>query len=101
MENPLLQLLGWFCNLQRLVAVFLCTLVILSAFGVVRASHETRVMYRELQVLQKTQDDLESEYEKLLLEQSAWSNNTRVDQIARGDLQMIAPDVAKIVVMRK
>jgi cell division protein FtsL len=57
-------------------------------------------MYREIQVLQKENDDLQSEYEKLLLEQSAWANNSRVDEIARNKLQMVPPDVHEIVMVR-
>ena len=76
-------------------------LIVITALAVVGASHETRNMYREIQVLQKEQDDLESEYEKLVLEQSAWANNTRVDQIARHDLNMVPPEVGEVIVVRK
>ena len=87
-------------ELPRIATVVLFILTILSAFGVVSASHETRNMYRELQVLQKERDDIESEYGQLLLEQSAWANNTRVDQIAREELQMVIPKVEEIIVLR-
>ncbi len=98
--NLLTELIEWFMELPRFATVVLFILTILSAFGVVSASHETRNMYRELQVLQKERDDIESEYGQLLLEQSAWANNTRVDQIAREELQMVIPKVEEIIVLR-
>ncbi|HAK52850.1 MAG TPA: cell division protein FtsL, partial [Gammaproteobacteria bacterium] len=81
--NALLDTFRWLGQERRLLVVALGVLIVITALAVVGASHETRNMYREIQVLQKEQDDLESEYEKLVLEQSAWANNTRVDQIAR------------------
>ena len=99
-RNLLTELIEWFMKLPRIATVVLFVLTILSAFGVVSASHETRNMYRELQVLQKERDDIESEYGQLLLEQSAWANNTRVDQIAREELQMVIPKVEEIIVLR-
>ena len=100
-RNLLTELVEWFMELPRFVTVVLFVLTILSALGVVSASHETRNMYRELQVLQKERDDIESEYGQLLLEQSAWANNTRVDQIAREELQMVIPKVEEIIVLRE
>lgn len=98
--KPLIELVAWLFQAQRMAAVVLGAVVMLSAFGVIVASHETRAMYREIQVLQKENDDLQSEYEKLLLEQSAWANNSRVDEIARNKLQMVPPDVHEIVMVR-
>ena len=99
-RNLLTELVEWFMELPRFATVVLFVLTILSALGVVSASHETRNMYRELQVLQKERDDIESEYGQLLLEQSAWANNTRVDQIAREELQMVIPKVEEIIILR-
>ena len=99
--NALLDTFRWLGQCQRLIKIVLGVLVVISALGVVGASHETRSMYSELQALYKEQDDLESEYGKLLLEQSAWSNNTRVDEIARNELNMVPPEVSKIIVVRK
>jgi cell division protein FtsL len=98
--KPLIELVAWLFQAQRMMAVLLGAVVMLSAFGVIVASHETRGMYREIQVLQKENDDLQSEYEKLLLEHSAWANNSRVDEIARNKLQMVPPDVHEIVMVR-
>jgi cell division protein FtsL len=57
-------------------------------------------MYRDLQTLEKDHDDLEHEYEKLLLEQSAWADYTRLNQLAHDELAMAAPTAVDTVVIR-
>ena len=56
-------------------------------------------MYRELQQIEKGHDDLEHEYEKLLLEQSAWADYSRLDQLAHDELAMAAPMPDSTVVL--
>ena len=94
------QLFIWFFAPKPLLATALCCLMVVSALGVAFTSHETRNMYRDLQRLQKTQDDLEHEYEKLLLEQSAWADYTRLNELAQDKLEMSAPETRKMVVLR-
>ncbi len=60
----------------------------------------TRNMYRDLQTLEKDHDDLEHEFEKLLLEQSAWADYTRLDRLAHDELAMSAPSPSETVVLR-
>jgi cell division protein FtsL len=48
----------------------------------------------------KSHDDLEHEYEKLLLERAAWTDYTRLNRLARDELEMIAPDILEVVVLR-
>ena len=57
-------------------------------------------MYRDLQSLEKDFDDLEHEYEKLLLEESAWADYTRLDQLAHSELEMRAPSPDETVVIQ-
>ena len=63
--------------------------------------HLTRQQYSELQELQAVQDYLDSEYERLLLEQSAWAYYARIDQVSRDELHMVLPSVAALVVVRR
>ncbi|MDZ7686879.1 MAG: cell division protein FtsL [Gammaproteobacteria bacterium] len=62
---------------------------------------ETRQQYAEIQQLERTQDHLDSEYEKLLLEQSAWADYARVDRISREELGMTSPAAKDIVVVTR
>ena len=80
---------------MALVLVFL-----VSALAVIYASHATRARYASLQTEQHTSDTLDSEYEKLLLEQSVWAGYNRVDQLARETLQMRSPDQTNLLVVR-
>lgn len=94
------QLLQWLLRPRTLVAVLLCGVLVISSLGVGYTSHLTRNMYRDLQALQQDHDDLEHEYEKLLLERSAWADYTRLDQLAHNRLEMAAPTPDEMVVLK-
>ena len=93
------QIVSWLLKPGQILAVVLCGLVVSSALGVAYSSHLTRNMYRDLQQLEKAHDDLEHEYEMLLLEQSAHADYTRLDQLAQDQLAMTAPTPADTVVI--
>ena len=94
------EVINWLGRAQQISILLLVVLFLVSSLGVIYSSHMTRQMYRSLQTLQSNQDDLDSEYEKLILEQSAWADYTRVDQLAREELKMIAPLPKDLVVVR-
>ena len=94
------QLMRWFFSPMPMAGSFLCGLLVVSSLGVAYSSHQTRNMYRDLQQLEKDHDDLEHEYEKLLLEHSAWSDYTRLNELAQDKLQMTAPETGEMVVLR-
>jgi cell division protein FtsL len=54
-----------------------------------------------LQELQAAQDYLDSDYERLLLEQSAWADYARIDQVSRDELHMLPPSVEDLVVVKR
>lgn len=97
----LYQLLAWLLQWRQLSVALLVMAVVLSSLGVVYTAHATRQGYAKLQSLQQRQDYLDSEYEKLLLEQSAWAAYTRVDEISRKDLKMTSPKPDDIVVVQR
>ena len=95
------QLIRWIASgWQGRSNVLLC-MVLLSCVGVILAAYETRALYSRLQVEEHVSDNLDSEYERLLLEQSAWAGYHRVDQLAREELQMRSPGQANFVLMRR
>lgn len=94
------ELLCWFFSPRPIAGSLLCCLLVVSSLGVAYSSHQTRNMYRDLQQLEKDHDDLEHEYEKLLLEQSAWADYTRLNGLAQNKLQMTAPENSETVVLR-
>ena len=93
-------LVQWVLAPGSLLGGVLSLAFVFSALGVAYASYETRNMYRDLQQLEKDHDDLEHEYERLLLEQSAWADYTRLNQLAREELAMAPPDSDNLVVLR-
>jgi cell division protein FtsL len=94
------ELVRWFVSPRPVAGALLCCLLVVSSLGVAYSSHQTRNMYRDLQQLEKDHDDLEHEYEKLLLEQSAWAGYTRLHGLAQDKLQMFAPETSEMVVLR-
>ena len=72
----------------------LLTLILLSTFAVIYSTHACRALYAQLQVLESSQWYLQEDYGRLLLEQSTWASHYRVEKVARGDLDMQAPDLA-------
>lgn len=100
-ETPLFKLTSWLLAWPQLSVCLLLLLLVASALGVVFAAHETRQQYAEIQQLERKQDHLDSEYEKLLLEQSAWADYARVDRISREELGMTSPAAKDIVVVTR
>jgi cell division protein FtsL len=99
--NFLLNIIRWLYGIRQLSVATLLLLVLISSFGVTLSAHETRQMYHKLQEIGIDQDTLDSEYEKLLLEQSAWADYTRIDRISRTELSMRAPVSENMVIVKR
>ena len=82
--------------MRQFILVVLSSAVFCSAIGVVVARHDTRKLFVEIQALEKQRDDLNEEWGRLQLEQSTWATDTRIESIARTDLQMITPKATSV-----
>ncbi|MDR5873940.1 cell division protein FtsL [Halomonas sp. CUBES01] len=71
-----------------------------TAFCVVVTTHATRVQYAQLQQLEQEENQLNTEWGQLLLEEGAWSTPARIEQIATQRLGMRIPDVNDVEVIR-
>ena len=100
-DSLVMKLVAWLLAWPQLAVVLLVIAVVISSLGVVYTAHETRAAYAKLQDLQETRDSLDSQYEKLLLEQSAWADYSRIDQIAHKQLKMSSPKPEDIVVVQR
>jgi len=83
-----------------IVALSLVWLAVLaSAIAVVRARHEARTLFVQLERLSAERDRLNIEWSQLQLEQSAWSNHGFVERVASDKLRMTlpTPDEVRIV----
>lgn len=100
MLRILIEFSNWLFSPGPLLASLFLVILVASGLGVAYSAHMTRNMYRDLQALEKDHDDLEHEYERLLLEQSAWADYTRLDQLARDELAMSVPTPEDTVVLK-
>ena len=73
--------------------------VLVSCLAVIRSSHACRQLYAQLQSLEATRWHLQEDYSRLLLEQSTWASHHRVEKVARNELLMTAPDLARFKVV--
>lgn len=87
---------GW----RLAVVVALIVLVLGSAMAVITTSHLTREQYARLQRLEREQNQLQTEWGQLLLEESAWSSPARIERVAVERLEMRLPDVNEVEVIR-
>lgn len=98
-DNPVFRLAAWLLAWPQLLQGLLVVAMIASCFGVSYAAFQTRQNYSRLQVLVSEGDGLDSEYEKLLLEQSAWAGYARIDELSKDDLNMRIPEGEQMVVV--
>lgn len=85
---------------MKLVLLLLLVLVIGSALGVIYAKHQSRLLFGDLQVLQAERDQLNIEWGRLQLEQSAWATHSRIEKLARERLDMIVPNPETVVIVK-
>jgi cell division protein FtsL len=83
------------------VLVLLLMTVVASAIGVVYARQQSRILFGELTRLTKEKDDLDTEFGRLELEQATWAEPNRIEQVARGQLGMLAPSASNTVVVKR
>lgn len=76
---------------KGMVLVLLIVAILLSAFGVVYTKDLNRRLFIQYQSLQQEQAKAISRFSKLLLEQSTWATQSRVQRIAKNDLNMQLP----------
>ena len=78
---------------------FTLLLIVLSAFAVIYTTHACRELYASLRELESEQWLLQEDYGRLMLEQTTWSSHYRVEKVARSELGMREPDLARMKVV--
>lgn len=73
--------------------------VLASAIAIVRARHEARTLFVQLEQLSAERDRLNIEWSQLQLEQSTWSNPGFVEHVAslKRQMKLPTPDEVRIV----
>jgi len=67
--------------------------------GAIYAKYRARELFVELERLNSTRDDLDAEWGRLQLEQSAWSNYGYVERVASERLHMVIPESRDIQIL--
>ena len=87
-------------NSQILILILVLIADISSALGVVYTRHQSRLLAVELGALEVRQDEGLAEWSRLQNEQGWLADARRIEQKARGDLQMHQPEMTRILVVR-
>ncbi len=78
----------------------LVLLVLGSALGVIYSAYQYRGLFNQHQNLVDDWDELQVEWGQLVLEESAWAANSRVEQVASKRLDMLVPEPGMIEIVR-
>ena len=70
-----------------------------SAAGAIYSKHPARELFLSLERLNRARDELEIDWGRLQLEQSAWSTHAFVESVATQKLKMTTPRPAEIEVV--
>ena len=87
-------------RLLVLAVTALWVAVLGSAAGVVYVKHEARTLFVELEKLSTQRDQLNIEWGRLQLEQSAWSAHGFVEQVANRQLHMTLPSATEVKIVQ-
>ncbi len=94
-------MLVWLGLTERDSGVFLALLaaLLVSGLAVVATTHESRYEFNRLQELRSEASELNVEWGQLLIEQSTFGVEGRIEQKAVEQLNMHVPDVSRIVMI--
>ena len=87
---------------RRSLGVFgLLLLVLASALGVVHSSHRNAAAFNELQMLKEEALRLDVDWGRLLIEQSTFGVDGRIERKAREELNMRVPQPEEMVIVQQ
>ncbi len=84
---------------QGIIMLLLVVAVLASAFAVIYVKTLNRRLFSNLQTEQTVHDQLQVQWGQLLLEQSSYATQARIQRIATEELHMIFPEPKNIVVI--
>lgn len=71
-----------------------------SAMAIIHTRQESRQLFIELQQLSAKRDELNIEWGRLQIEQSAYATHARVERIAKKELALARPQPSDIYIVR-
>ncbi len=78
----------------------LAIVVLISAVAVVHAKYRSRVLFGELQKLDAQADEVDIEWERLLIEHGAWGTPAHIEASARKKLKMRMPRAEEVIIIK-
>lgn len=84
---------------RSLVIVVMIILLLVSAFSIVYAKDLERRLFINYQEQQQQRDGAVVEWNRLLLEQGAWSAQLRIQKMAGEELGMVTPQAGDVVLI--
>ncbi len=84
---------------ENIMAIVLLIVVLISALGLIYVKDSNRRLMGQLQTLQISREQLQMSWSQLLLEEGAWTAQTRIQQIATKQFGMVMPVSKSIVVV--
>ncbi|HDZ10422.1 hypothetical protein LCGC14_0076590 [marine sediment metagenome] len=100
-ETPV-SVFGWLqlFNSRNLGLTVLLAAVMASALAIVNTSFKSRTVFHELQKLRAESNELDVQQGQLLIEQSTFGLEGRIEQKAMDELDMTLPDWSRIIMVR-
>ena len=88
-----------FASGRSVLMYILLTSLLASGVMIVKTTHENRLALNELQLLREEANQLDVEWGQLLLEQSTFGLDGRIEDKASRELQMQVPQISDIIVV--
>ncbi len=86
-------------NIQNGLTVFLTILLVAVLVSYVYFQNETRKLFAETQGVEKEKLELNAEWARLQIEMSTLVSNSRIEQVARDQLNMKLPQDEQVMVI--
>ena len=84
-----------------LACMLALVLVLVSSLSVILSTYKSRQLFSDVQLQHRESMQLEEQWGRLLLEQSTWSSQTRIESLAKNKLNMVVPDPARMIVIKR
>lgn len=75
-------------------------LIVASALAVPYSAHLSRVLLNELAAEMAAREKAQAEWGRLVLEQSTWTAHSRVESIAKSQLDMRVPVATEVILVK-
>lgn len=83
------------------IVVVLTSIALATTFSIVSVTYQTRQQFSQLEQMRGELRVMQEDWGKLLLEESAFSAPSRVERIAREQLEMVLPSAENIKEIEK